>query len=69
MPPFRKDDTMSVKEIWKELERKVSIRKIYYLIEHGELAPAFRFAGKRGTCVVKEAVIAYKERCVIDVGV
>lgn len=67
--PFKREDTFTVKDIWKELDRKVSIRKIYYLIETGELAPAFRFAGCRGTCVPKEAVAAYKSRCLIEVGV
>jgi len=67
--PFRKEeDTMTVREIWKELDCKISIRKIYYLIESGELKPAYRFAGSRGTCVARDAVVAYKSRCFIDVG-
>jgi hypothetical protein len=68
--PFRQEDTFTVKQIFKELDRKVSIRKIYLLIEKGEFGAGnvYRFAGKRGTCVVKEAVLAYKESCRLEVG-
>lgn len=67
--PFRKSDNMlTVKQIWKELGQSISIRKIYYLIDSGELSPAYRFAGSRGTCVDRDAVLRYKARCQIDVG-
>lgn len=69
--PLRKEDTFTVKQIWKELDRKISIRKIYYLIESGAFGDGnvFRFAGTRGTCVVKSAVLDYKERCRVEVGI
>lgn len=68
--PFRREeDTMTVKQIWEELDKKVSVRKIYLLIESGDLSPAFRFAGKRGTCVPKPVVLEYKKRCVIDASI
>jgi len=68
---FRREDTLTVKQIWKELDRKISIRKIYYLIESGEFGEGnvYRFAGSRGTCVMKDAVLAYKDGCRLDVGV
>ena len=54
-PPFRTEETYTVREIWKELDRKISIRQIYRLIECGEFGAGnvYRFAGTRGTCVVK----------------
>jgi len=69
-PPFRTEETYTVREIWKELDRKISIRQIYRLIECGEFGAGnvYRFAGTRGTCVVKEAVQAYKENCRQEVG-
>ena len=67
--PFKTEDYLTVKEIWKLLERRISIRKIYKLIEDGELKPAYRFAGKRGTCVHRDVVMQYKNHCVIEVGV
>ena len=69
--PFRREDTLTVKQIWKELDRKVSIRKIYYLIESGQFGEGtvYRFAGSRGTCVIKSAVLAYKEACRVEAGV
>jgi predicted metal-binding protein len=68
--PFRQEETYTVKEIWKELDRKVSMSHIYNLIERGAFGPGnvYRFAGSRGTCVVKEAVRAYKENCRMEVG-
>jgi len=69
--PFRREDTLTVKQIWKELDRKVSIRKIYYLIESGQFGEGtvYRFAGSRGTCVTKAAVQAYKDACRVEAGV
>ena len=64
--PVKKEETFTVKEIWEELDRKISLRQIYNLIERGDLAPAFRFAGCRGTCVPKIAVWDYKGRCLVD---
>lgn len=66
--PFKREDTLTVKQIWKELDRKVSIRQIYNLIERGILTPAYRFAGSRGTCVPKEVVEEYKKSCRLEVG-
>jgi hypothetical protein len=64
----RTEETFTVKEIWVELDYKISLRQVYNLIERGELAPAYRYAGSRGTCVPKQAVRDYKERCLVDVG-
>lgn len=61
-----KEETFTVKEIWEALDRKISLRQIYNLIERGDLSPAFRFAGSRGTCVPKDAVWSYKNRCLVD---
>jgi hypothetical protein len=68
--PFRREETYTVKEIWKELDRKVSISHIYNLIDRGAFGAGnvYRFAGARGTCVVKEAVLKYKENCRLEVG-
>lgn len=63
-----KEETYTVKEIWEAFDRKVSLRQIYNLIERGDLTPAYRFAGNRGTCVPKRAVSEYKSRCLIDPG-
>ncbi|HBG07684.1 MAG: hypothetical protein A2075_09175 [Geobacteraceae bacterium GWC2_58_44] len=65
----KKEELLTVKEIWQELDQKISLRQIYNLIERGDLAPAFRFAGIRGTCVPKQAVIIYKNRCLVDIEV
>lgn len=65
---YKDNDELTVKEIWKFLGRKVCIRKIYYLIENGTLAPAIRYSGSRGTCVPYSVVLAYKQSCVLDVG-
>jgi hypothetical protein len=69
--PFRQEeDTLTVKQIFSELDHKVSIRKIYLLIESGAFGDGnvFRFAGSRGTCVRRPAVLAYKESCRLEVG-
>jgi hypothetical protein len=70
METFRKEDYLSVKDIWKELERKVSIRHIYNLIERGTFGEGnvYRFAGRCGTCVTKTAVAEYKKKCQLQVG-
>ena len=60
--PLR-EDMLTVKEIWEVFNRKISLRHIYILIERGELEPVFRFAGRYGTCVPREAVLNYKNRC------
>lgn len=66
--PPKKEEMLTVKEIWLELDQKISLRQIYNLIERGDLAPAFRFAGRYGTCVPKQAVLHYKNRCLLDIG-
>lgn len=68
--PLKKEDTFTVKEIWKELQRRVSIRHIYNLIDRGEFGEGnvYRFAGRRGTCVKREAVETYKKKCQLEVG-
>lgn len=65
-----KEETYTVQEIWKFFDRKISIRKIYYMIEEGAFGDGnvFRFAGSRGTCVLKAAVQAYRDRCRVEVG-
>ena len=65
---MKQGDLLTVRDIWQELDRKISIRKIYLLIEEGKLAPAFRLAGSRGTCVHRDVVTAYKSLTQIDVG-
>ena len=68
--PYRTEEPLlTVKQIWKELDKKISLRQIYNLIERGALSPAYRFSGSRGTCVPRDAVLRYKSRCVLDVGV
>lgn len=66
--PSKKEEMLTVKEIWEEFDRKISLRQIYNLIERGDLKPVFRFAGIRGTCVPKDAVLNYKNSCLIDAG-
>ena len=65
---LKREEMLTVKQIWKELNKTISIRQIYNLIERGDLSPAYRFAGSRGTCVPRTAVAAYKRRCVVEVG-
>lgn len=64
------DEPIPVRQIWKELDRRVSIRHIYNMIERGEFGEGvvLRLAGSRGTCVVRRAVLAYKQRCLVEVG-
>lgn len=68
---FRKEvNLLSVKQIWTELDKKISIRQIYNLIDRGAFGEGsvYRLAGSRGTCVMREAVLRYKNRCLVDVG-
>jgi hypothetical protein len=67
--PAKEDDLLTVKQIWEELGKKISLRQVYLLIERGDLTPAFRFAGSRGTCVPKDVVLTYKNRCLLDIGI
>jgi len=67
--PFKKEDTFTVKEIREHVfERRVSIRHIYDLIERGAFGDGnvYRFAGRRGTCILKSAAWAYKENCRLE---
>lgn len=65
----QKEEMLTVKEIWEALDRKISLRQIYNLIDRGELKPVFRLAGARGTCVPKQAVLNYKNSCMVDLGI
>ena len=66
---YKKEEMLTVKEIWEELDQKISLRQIYNLIERGDLTPAFRFAGRCGTCVPKQVVLNYKNRCLLGIGI
>lgn len=70
MQQQKKEEMLTVKQIWKELDRKISLRQIYNLIDRGEFGAGsvYRLAGSRGTCVIRSAVLDYKKRCVVEVG-
>lgn len=66
MQKQEQETMLTVKQIWEVLGKTVSIRQIYILIERGDLKPVYRFAGNRGTCVPREAVMDYKNNCRVD---
>ena len=69
---YARGDMLTVSEITRKIPGAnggpCSRQHVYNLIEQGLLKPAFRFGTRRGICVPKQVVDAYKDGCLIEVG-